>query len=430
MGSIPAQLSALARNALSWRCSSSLHTSAVLQTSTQSVCSVLLQDATAHTSSDARLSDCVHQTVVSSFHFGHSSHHEHDEPVYHTCNQVFLPRSATTPSVSCSSASTVSCLVDTSRQHRQSLQSTLWSTPSLRHLQPVLLRLHAAPSHIRHISSAVSCWRPPQSNQDTPHARGPMPRPMYQTPPLQHGRGVGNPQHVSEQSSSQAPYSERQRPPFQRSSPPHTRQPGARPPSTPQQPVGPTYRRNNIAAPVEPQVKKLKANRDITAPEVRLVGADGSHQVLPLAQALQAAREAKLDLVEVAGGANPPVCRLLNHSQVSFETKVKERRLEKLKHENRRTALIKEVQFGAHTAEHDMQVKLRKAKEFLEKGHRVKCILKTKPVRGQSQKDGLKMLPLLKERMTDFAEVSAPPATEKQAPNALSFYLAPLPQQK
>lgn len=177
-------------------------------------------------------------------------------------------------------------------------------------------------------------------------------------------------------------------------------------------------------------MKKLKANRDITAPEVRLVGADGSHQVLPLAQALQAAREAKLDLVEVAGGANPPVCRLLNHSQVSFETKVKERRLEKLKHENRRTALIKEVQFGAHTAEHDMQVKLRKAKEFLEKGHRVKCILKTKPVRGQSQKDGLKMLPLLKERMTDFAEVSAPPATEKQAPNALSFYLAPLPQQK
>lgn len=44
-----------------------------------------------------------------------------------------------------------------------------------------------------------------------------------------------------------------------------------------------------------------------------------------------------------AGGANPPVCRLLNHSQVSFEAKVKERKLEKLKHENRRTSLIKEV---------------------------------------------------------------------------------------
>ena len=48
-------------------------------------------------------------------------------------------------------------------------------------------------------------------------------------------------------------------------------------------------------------MKKLKANRDITAAEVRLVGTDGSHQVMPLAEALQAAREAKLDLVEVAG---------------------------------------------------------------------------------------------------------------------------------
>lgn len=43
------------------------------------------------------------------------------------------------------------------------------------------------------------------------------------------------------------------------------------------------------------------------------------------------------------GGAKPPVCRLLNHSQVSYEAKVKERKLEKLKHENRRTSLIKEV---------------------------------------------------------------------------------------
>ena len=48
-------------------------------------------------------------------------------------------------------------------------------------------------------------------------------------------------------------------------------------------------------------MKKLKANRDITAAEVRLVSPDGSHQVLPLAAALKAAREAKLDLVEVAG---------------------------------------------------------------------------------------------------------------------------------
>ena len=61
---------------------------------------------------------------------------------------------------------------------------------------------------------------------------------------------------------------------------------------------------------MEPQVKKLKANRDITAAEVRLVGTDGSHQVMPLAEALQAAREAKLDLVEVAGD-KVVLCELL-----------------------------------------------------------------------------------------------------------------------
>jgi translation initiation factor IF-3 len=48
-------------------------------------------------------------------------------------------------------------------------------------------------------------------------------------------------------------------------------------------------------------VKRLKANQEITAPEVRLVGTDGTHKVMPLAEALRAARNAKLDLVQVAG---------------------------------------------------------------------------------------------------------------------------------
>ena len=77
-----------------------------------------------------------------------------------------------------------------------------------------------------------------------------------------------------------------------------------------------------------------------------------------------------------------------------------------------------------------MQVKVKKAKEFLQKGHRVKCTIKHKPVRGQGQRDALKALPALQERMAEFAEVSAPPATEKQSANMLSFYLAPIAEQK
>lgn len=199
-----------------------------------------------------------------------------------------------------------------------------------------------------------------------------------------------------------------------------------------QTPLGPIYRnpKRNPKAPEEPQSKRLKANREITAAEVRLVGDDGQHQVMSLTAALKAAQDAKLDLVQVAGGAVPPVCRLLNHSKVSYEAKVKERQLEKKQNENRRVSLIKEVHFGAHTAEHDMQVKVKKAREFLQKGHRVKCTLRHKPVRGQGQRDALKALPALQERMAEFAEVSPPPATEKQSANMLSFYLAPLAEQK
>ena len=55
-------------------------------------------------------------------------------------------------------------------------------------------------------------------------------------------------------------------------------------------------------------------------------------------------------LLSASGGAVPPVCRLLNHSQVSFEAKVKERKAEKKQHENRRISTIKEVSTLLHTA--------------------------------------------------------------------------------
>lgn len=228
MTSISAQLSALARNALRWQHSHSLHDAAFKQTSAQPVCCVLLQNAAPHTISDAQLSSCVNHTDVSSFRVGHGRHHDDEQlqPIRHTCNQVSPPNCATSASVSCSNANTAVCLDDTVRQHRQSPYSTQWGMQSPSHLQPMLSRLHATPQHIRHISSTTTCWRSPQSNQDAPHARGPMPRPMYQTPPLQSGRGFANPEHEPQQPSRQAHYPERQRAPFQRSAPPHARQPG------------------------------------------------------------------------------------------------------------------------------------------------------------------------------------------------------------
>lgn len=83
------------------------------------------------------------------------------------------------------------------------------------------------------------------------------------------------------------------------------------------------------------------------------------------------------------------------------------------------------MHFGANTAEHDLQVKLKKAKEFLDKGHKVKCTVKFKHMR--DAEEARKALPGLQERMAQFAEVALPPPTERIIRGAFSFYLTPLP---
>ena len=226
MSTIPAQLSSLARNALSWLYQPSLPTTAILQTSAQTVCTVLLQDAMPYTSSAAQRSVSVHHTAVSSSHVGHSKHDEHEEQaplLHHTCNQGFTTQSAAPASVPYA-RHTAPCLLDHLRQHAHFPHSTRWSMQPPSHYQATLSRWHASPQHVRHISSSVTCWRPPQTNQDNPHARAPLPRPMY---PMRNGRGL--PQdggEVPAHSLGCEPHLEQQRPPFQRSSPPHARQLG------------------------------------------------------------------------------------------------------------------------------------------------------------------------------------------------------------
>lgn len=213
----PIQLSSLARHAISWQHQHSLPAPAVMQAS-QKVRSMLLQEAVPCTSSAMQRSASVHDTAVSSS--GHSRHHEHDEqaqPMHNTGNQDPIAWSAMP-----SSSNTAVCLLDRLRQHVHSPYSTYQSTQTSSHIHPILLQLQASTQHVRHTSSSAACWRPPQ-NQDTFHARPLPPRAMYQTP----GSGFAQDERaVPAPSSSHEPRSERQRPPFQRSSPPHARQPG------------------------------------------------------------------------------------------------------------------------------------------------------------------------------------------------------------
>ena len=114
----------------------------------------------------------------------------------------------------------------------------------------------------------------------------------------------------------------------------------------------------------------MNINEQITATQVRLVGDNIPEQgVYPISQALKMAEEMELDLVEISGKADPPVCRILDYQKFLYQRKKKAKEMKA----NAAKVVIKEIRFGPNTDEHDFQFKLKHAQEFLEEGSKVKA---------------------------------------------------------
>jgi translation initiation factor IF-3 len=106
-------------------------------------------------------------------------------------------------------------------------------------------------------------------------------------------------------------------------------------------------------------------------PQLRLIGEDGKQLgIVSRNEALKMAREAGLDLVEVSPHTRPPVCKIMDYGKHMYEERKKEK---KRKHS---IVKLKELKLGLKIDEHDYNVKLRKAKEFLSNGNKVKVRLK------------------------------------------------------
>ena len=104
--------------------------------------------------------------------------------------------------------------------------------------------------------------------------------------------------------------------------------------------------------------------------EVRLIDAEGRQVgIVPTDEARRMAFEAGKDLVEVAPDARPPVCKIMDYGKYKYEQR-KKHTGHKVHH-----ARLKEVRLRPKTEEHDYEVKLRHAKEFLEKGDKVQICL-------------------------------------------------------
>ncbi len=113
----------------------------------------------------------------------------------------------------------------------------------------------------------------------------------------------------------------------------------------------------------------VRRNEMIRAREVRVIGAEGEQLgILSRSEAITIAKEAGLDLVEVASTSEPPVCRIMDYGKFKYEQQKKKQEAKK-----RQTVVqIKEIKVRPKTDEHDYETKLRHIRRFLEAGDRCK----------------------------------------------------------
>ncbi len=93
--------------------------------------------------------------------------------------------------------------------------------------------------------------------------------------------------------------------------------------------------------------------------------------VMPTTEALSAAEEVGLDLVEVSATATPPVCRIMDYGKFKYQQSKKARETKK----KQTTILVKEMKFRVKTEEHDFQFKVRNIRKFIKEGNKVKVLL-------------------------------------------------------
>ncbi len=155
--------------------------------------------------------------------------------------------------------------------------------------------------------------------------------------------------------------------------------------------------------------KKPIINEFIEAEQVRLVGADGEQVgIVSIAEAREAAAEAKLDLVLIAPDADPQVCKIMDYGKHIFDLK-KQKAANKKK--QRRTQ-VKEVKFRPGTEEGDYQVKLRNLTRFLKDGDKAKVSLRFRGREMAHQHLGMELVGRIREDLAEYGSVEQEPKME------------------
>ncbi len=165
--------------------------------------------------------------------------------------------------------------------------------------------------------------------------------------------------------------------------------------------------------------KRVRANEQIRVPQIRLIGSKGEQiGIISSKDALQRARDEGLDLVEVAGNVNPPVCRILDLGKYIYSLSKKEKEAKK----KQKVIAVKEVKMTFKIDDHDYQTKLRNSRKFIERGDKVKLTMFFRGREITHVDLGRKLIARFIEDISDVAEVERNEGLEG---NAIHMYFTP-----
>ncbi len=156
---------------------------------------------------------------------------------------------------------------------------------------------------------------------------------------------------------------------------------------------------------------------------MRLVGDNVEAGIYSTREAISIAAELELDLVEIAPGNDPPVCKIVDYQKFLYEKKKKEKELKS----KTGKSVTKEIRFGPNTDEHDFNFKLKHAIKFLEDGAKVKAYVHFRGREIAYKEKGEILLLKLAQALEEYGKVEMMPKLEG---NRMFLHMIPLPKKK
>ncbi len=170
---------------------------------------------------------------------------------------------------------------------------------------------------------------------------------------------------------------------------------------------------------IEPEEGRHRVNRRIRASFIRVIDHDGEQLgVMTPDDARERAATVGLDLVEVAPNARPPVCKIMDYGKFKYQE------AKKASASSSRSSELKTVQFRPKTDGHDLETKLKRARKFLERGDKVKMVMR---MRGREQAHHDRWIDMMMKYVEGLSDVGRLGSRPSPQGRTITLMIEPVP---